>query len=83
MNQKIFTFYHSKNYGSLARVTRIIVAVNMADPTCLMEGAHTLRKVSLGLGHMIFNMYSFYLSIDQLFLNLIIFFSLFWIALSI
>ena len=49
MNQKTFNFHYSKNYGSLTRqeswtrVIRLKVAVNMADPTCLLGALSTLK----------------------------------------
>ena len=31
------TIHYSKKYGSLTRITRLKVAINMADPTCLLD----------------------------------------------
>ena len=33
---KDFHLSYSKNYGSLTRVTRLKVEINMTDPTCLL-----------------------------------------------
>ena len=35
--------HYAKNYGRLTRVTRLKVAENMADPTCLLKRPRTLK----------------------------------------
>ena len=43
VNQKISISHYSKIYGCLTRLTRLNVAVNMADPTSLMARDRTLN----------------------------------------
>ena len=44
MNQKTSIYHYSNNYGNLSNATRLRVAVNMTDPTCLLE---TVRPLML------------------------------------
>ena len=44
------TTRYSKNCGSLAHVTRLKVAVNMADPTCPLDTIRTLKSLLRVIG---------------------------------
>ena len=47
MNQKTSIFHHCKNYGSLTRVSRLKIALNMADHTCLLGDSSNPEKCPL------------------------------------
>ena len=45
MNQKTSIFHYSKYYGSVTGVTRLKVALNMADSKCHLETARILNRL--------------------------------------
>ena len=47
MNKMTFIFHYSTNYGRLTRVNRLKVAVNMVDPTCLLQRVRSLKVYRL------------------------------------